>query len=111
MFYNNYKWNLNFKMWITILFTCNLYNVHAWVHAQLLSRVQLFVTPWTVAQQQTLCLMEFFRQEYLSELPFLIPGDFPNPGIEPPSLASPRLVGGFFTTEPPGIGLPCLLSW
>ena len=27
------------------------------------------------------------------------PGDFPNPETEP---ASPALVGGFFTTEPPG---------
>ena len=26
------------------------------------------------------------------------PGDLPNPGIEPTSLASPALAGGFFTT-------------
>ena len=30
------------------------------------------------------------------------PGDLPDPGIEPMSLASPALAGGFFTTEPPG---------
>ena len=30
---------------------------------------------------------------------FPIPGDLPDPGIEPASLA---LVGGFFSTEPPG---------
>ena len=30
------------------------------------------------------------------------PGDLPDPGIEPVSLASPALAGGFFTTTPPG---------
>ena len=35
----------------------------------------------------------------LSGMPFLSPGDLPNPGIEP---MSPALAGGFFTTEPPG---------
>ena len=34
--------------------------------------------------------------------PFLSPGNLPNPGIEPVSLVSPALSGGFFTTEPPG---------
>ncbi|ELR53043.1 hypothetical protein M91_06274, partial [Bos mutus] len=43
--------------------------------------------------------MEFFRQEYWSGLPFPTPGDLPNPGIEPASLASPTLAGGFFTTS------------
>ena len=27
-------------------------------------------------------------------------GDLPDPGMEPASLASPALAGGFFTTEP-----------
>ena len=31
-------------------------------------------------------------------LPCLPPGDFPNSGIEPTSLTSPTLAGGFFTT-------------
>ena len=39
------------------------------------------------------------RQEYWSGLPFLPPGDLPDPGIEPASLASPALAGGFFTTS------------
>ena len=34
-------------------------------------------------------------------MPFPSPGGPPNPGIEPPSLASPALAGGFFTNEPP----------
>ena len=32
---------------------------------------------------------------------FLLPGDLPNPRIEPESLASPALAGGFFTTSAP----------
>ena len=35
-------------------------------------------------------------------LPCPTSGDLPDPGIEPTSLISPALVGGFFTTEPPG---------
>ena len=62
---------------------------------------QLFVTPWTVAHQVPLP-MEFSKQEYWSGLPCPLPGDLPNSGIEPTSLASPALAGGFFTTEPPG---------
>ena len=61
------------------------------------SRVQLFVTIWTVAREDPLS-MGFSRQEYWSGLPFPSPGDLPNPGIEPESLA---LAGSFFTTEPP----------
>ena len=45
--------------------------------------------------------MRFPRQEYWSGLPFLTPGDLPDPGIRPTSLASPALAGRFFTTEPP----------
>ena len=47
-----------------------------------LSRVQLFVTPWTVAHQASLS-MGFSRQEYWSGLPFPSPEDLPDPGIEP----------------------------
>ena len=57
-----------------------------------------FVTPWTVAGQASLS-MDFSRQEYWSGLPFLSPGDLPDPGIKPAS-ASPAVVGGFFTTAP-----------
>ena len=63
-----------------------------------LSRLQLCTNPWAVAQQDPL-LMGFFRQEYWSRLPFHLPGDLSDPGMEP---ASPALAGGFFTTEPPG---------
>ena len=40
--------------------------------------------------------MGFSRQEYRSGLPCPPPGDLPNPGIEPASLMSPALAGGFF---------------
>ena len=43
--------------------------------------------------------MDFPRQEDWSELPFPTPGDLPDPGIEPVSLASPALAGVFFTTS------------
>ena len=62
-----------------------------------LSRVRLFVTPWTAARQAPLS-MGFSRQEYWSGLPCPPPGDLPNPGTEPTSLTSPALAGGFFTT-------------
>ena len=46
-----------------------------------LNRVELFVTPWTVAHEAFLS-MEFPRQEYWRELPFPPPGELPKPGTE-----------------------------
>ena len=66
----------------------------AWV----LSHVQFFETPWTVAHQTPLS-MGFSRQEYWSGLPFLSPGELPNPGIEP---RSPALQAETLTSQPPG---------
>ena len=63
----------------------------------MLSHVQLFVTPWTVAFQASLSV-EFLRQKYWSRLPFPFPGDIPDPGIKP---LSPELADGFFITELP----------
>ena len=65
------------------------------------SHVQLFATLWTVAHQVPLS-MGFSRQEYWSGLPYLPPGEPPDPGIEPTSAVSLALAGRFFTTEPPG---------
>jgi len=74
------------------------------VSIQLLSSVRLFETPWTVhgisqARPQSPLFMEFPRQGHRSGLPFLPPGDLPDPGIELMSLESPTLAGGFFTTS------------
>ena len=57
-----------------------------------------FATPWAIVCQAPLS-MGFPSQEHWSGLPFLSPGNLPNPPIEP---TSPALAGGFFTTEPPG---------
>ena len=55
-------------------------------------------TPWTVAPQAPLS-MGFSSQEYWSGLPFLSPGDLPNPRIEP---WSPAWQADCFPSEPPG---------
>ena len=62
-----------------------------------LSPVRLFAE----AHQAPLSL-GFPRQEYWNRLPFPPPGDPLNPGIEPPPLATPALVGRFFAISPPG---------
>ena len=56
------------------------------VHAQLLSRAQLFATPWTIARQAPLSVGSS-REEYWSGLPFPSPRDLPDPGIKPRSPA------------------------
>ena len=66
--------------------------------AQSLSRVQLFLTPLTIAHQAPLS-MGLSRQEYWCALPHLPPGDLPNPGIKLTSLMSPALEGRFFNTS------------
>ena len=66
----------------------------------MLSRVQLSAAPWTGAiVGPTPLSMAFSRKENLSGLPFPTVGDLPDPGIEPASLESPVLAGGFFTTS------------
>ena len=76
--------------------------IYTRMYVCVLSSVRLFVTLWTVACQTPLS-MEFSKQEYWSELPFPSPGDLPDPGIKPTSLAPPALAGRFFTTVgPPG---------
>ena len=62
------------------------------------SCVHLCASPWTGACQIPLS-MGFSRHEYWSGLPCPPPGDLPDPGIEPASLMSPALAGGFFTTS------------
>ena len=62
------------------------------------------MTPWSVPHQVPLS-MGVSRHEYWSELPCPSPGDLPDRGIEPESLASPELGGGFFTTNTPGKGI------
>ena len=68
------------------------------VKVKSLSRVRLFVTPWTVAYQLRPS-MGVSKQEYWSGLPFRSPGDLPDPGIEP---GSPTFQADALTSEPPG---------
>ena len=85
--------------------SANIYLVYVCVCV--LSRVWLFATPWTIAYWAPLS-MGLPKQEYWSGVPFPSPGDLPDPGSEPKSLASPASAGGFITTAPPG--KMCLLS-
>ena len=62
------------------------------------SRVQLWVTPWTVAYKPPLSV-QFSRQEYWDGLPCPPPGDLPDPGMESTSLTCAALAGGFFFTS------------
>ena len=57
---------------------------------------------WETVAQQASQSMGFPSQEYWSGLPYPPPGHLPYPEIEPVSLASAALAGGFFTTGPPG---------
>ena len=85
-------------------------NVHMYL-LSLLSSVQLFVTPWTVAHQ-ALLFMKFSRQECWHGLPFPAPEDLPNSGSEPTSLMFPALAGRFFTISPTWeaqFSLPCII--
>ena len=89
-----------------ILFTvcisnCQIRNYLVIVHAYVLSCfscVLLLATLWAIDPQALLSL-GFSRQEYWSGLPCPPSGDLPDSGIEPTSLMSPALAGGFFTTS------------
>ena len=56
------------------------------------------VTLWTVTHQAPLS-MGSSRQIYWIGFPCPSPEHLPDPGIEPMSLTSPALAGGFFTTS------------
>ena len=77
---------------------------------KLLSHVQLFVTPWTVALQAPLS-MEFSRQEYWSGLPFPSPRDLLGDQTWVSCIAG-RSFAIWATREAPlGPGIPHLITW
>ena len=76
-------------IWISLVCACMLSH---------LSCIRLCKTLWTVACQTPLS-MGFSRQEYWKGLPCPLPEDLSDPEIEPLSLISPALAGGFFTTS------------
>ena len=87
-----YTWDVYIYTWEVCIYIYIYLYMHACVHG--FSRVWLFATLWTVACQAPLS-MGFSRQEYWSGLPCNLPSTV----IEPASLMSPVLVGGFFTTS------------
>ena len=68
------------------------------MQAKSLQSCPTLCNPWTIACQAPLS-MGFSRQEYWSELPCPLPGDLPDPGIDPACLTSPELAGRLFTTS------------
>ena len=74
VFYNNKGRYLHDTTFQGLFWSLVCLCVHVCVHMYVLSHVQLFVTPWTVARQAPLS-MGFPRQEYWSGLPFPSPGD------------------------------------
>ena len=86
---------LSVLVYMELIFLLKYLGIHVLSH---FNCVQLFAIPWTVTCQAPLS-MGFPRWEYCSGLPCPPLGDFPNPGIEPSSLKSPVLAGGFFTTS------------
>ena len=83
------------------VYVCVCVCVCVYTRTQSLSHVPLFATPWTVAWPGSFVHGIFCKNAEVG-CHFLSPGDLPNPGIAPTSLASPAWAGGFFTTEPPG---------
>ena len=71
----NISQHIKWHLWQTFIY-------HFSDLVKLLSHVQLFATPWTVAYQAPPS-MEFSRQEYWSGLPFLLQGIFPTQGLNP----------------------------
>ena len=74
---------LTLAYFIWICNTLNLLQLNRWIVS-----VWLFCSPMDGSPLGS-SVHGFPRQEYWSELPFSSPGDLPNPGVEPMSLASP----------------------
>ena len=98
-FLKGLMWRLSELIWVLRLEQCLiLEEISTCMHAQLLSRVELFATPWTIAYQAPLST-GLSWQEYWSGLPFPSGLDLPDPEVK---LEVPTLAGGFFSTVPPG---------
>ena len=96
------KWN----KWICRNHTDPVWCLSQGGYAQFSSRVQLFVTPWTVAYQAPLS-MEFSRQEYWSEL--LHQGIFLTQGLNPYLLLG-RWILNHWATREWTLGYICLFE-
>ena len=88
----NFHWSI-----VALQYCVSFYYRAKWIsynytYAQAFRDVWLFVNLWTVAHQALLS-MRFFRWEYWSGLPFLLPGKLPDPEINSTSPVSPVLQG------------------
>ena len=83
---------------------------HLFCHccAHLLSRVWLFVDPWTVTHQASLSI-GFPRQEYWTGLPFPFSRGSFWPRDQTHVFCNSCIAGGFFTIVPPGYFSQCLI--
>ena len=82
-----------------LVFLRKLHNVfHSLCMLSRFSHILLFATLRIVAHQAPRS-MGFARQEHWSGLPYPSPGNPPDSEIEPVSLISLALAGGFFTTS------------
>ena len=88
----NLRWFFNFLFYFSISLWCLCLYVLCCAVLSHFSYVRLFATLWTVARQVPLS-MGFS----LKCFPFPVPGNLPNPGMEPVSLMAPASTGGFFT--------------
>ena len=92
--------NFNFAWWLCKMLTWLQSQVYKTMSACVLSRfscVWLFVTLMTVALQAPLSMR--ILQARILEWVAMPTSDLPDPGIEPESLISPALAGGFLTTS------------
>ena len=120
-FERRFKMEMNRNMcilkWIHSISWCSFWLL-SFCFFQIFSKISVFqstvcvsVCVWIIQSSMTLChpmdysppgssAMGFSRQEYWSGLPFPIPGDLPDPGIEP---SPPTLQADSLLSEPPGI--------
>ena len=89
----NLPWN---EVWYVAIFFLLVFHFHVCM-LSCFSHVRLFETQWSAARQAPLPIGSS-KQEYWSRLPCPSSGHLPHLGIEPMSLTSPTLAGGFFTT-------------
>jgi len=96
-------------LWTSLLFSLyllhkrsnNFYFLPAGVHARLLLSCLTIcnIICNIICSSSGSSFHWFSRQECWSGLPCPLPGDLLNPGIQPTSLKTPAVAGGFFTTS------------
>ena len=98
-----YKFNFLELNHLTIFFHLTIFlfssSVLTYVRAKLLQSCPTLCDPLDCIDHQAPLSMGFSRQEHRSGFPCPPLGELPAPGIEPASLVSLALAGGFFTTS------------